>query len=64
MEFLQKTRPMNEPSQQPDRSRIHVTTNPQVETEYDICDVAPDKEKCQVYLDRLSEAANNIDRRN
>ena len=53
---------MNEPSHSAG-SRIHVTTNPQVETEYDMCESAPDKEKCQVYLDRLSEAANNIDRR-
>ena len=53
---------MNEPSQSA-RSRIHVTTDPQVETEYDICDTASDKEKCQTFVDRLSEAANNIDRR-
>ena len=54
---------MNEPSHSAG-SRIHVTTNPQDETEYDFCDTAPDKEKCREYIDRLSEAANNIDRRN
>lgn len=30
----------------------------------DLCREAPDKEKCHEFVDRLSEAANNIDRKN
>lgn len=52
---------MNEPSQ-PDKSGIHVTTKTQTAAEHDFCEAAPEKEKCRAFVERLSDAANNIDR--
>lgn len=52
---------MTEPEKQADP--IHVEThasNPEKAAEH-MCDSAPDKEKCQEFVERLGEASTNID---
>ena len=44
---------------------LHITPTRSSEADHkeQLCSTAPDREKCEAYLDRLTEASNNIDRR-
>lgn len=44
---------------------LHFTPSSAAEAnlKHQICSTAPDREKCEAFLDRLTEASGNIDRR-
>jgi hypothetical protein len=54
----------DKPDQGTDKG-LHIDTTAQNTSDgtAGMCDAAPDKEKCQEFVERLHEASNNIDRK-
>ncbi len=52
-----------EPSTDKKDEGLHVDTSAQADGDgtAGMCDAAPDKEKCQEFVERLGDASNNID---
>ncbi len=53
------------PSEDKKDEGMHIETSREKSSDgaQSMCDAAPDKEKCQEFVERLDGAANNIDRK-